>query len=152
LTSWCDTRLQLNDCIQIHIMSMDGSGMGECCRGMSLDRTNKTKCMGETAMWSPSGATGALMANLACLLEVDETKVSWATLGVKVGQRAICGLRVVQMVNFLSSGQVPRWNCRQLGHEEHCCWLDGGAYGCNSGGSWGMAEYCNRSCICCWIV
>jgi hypothetical protein len=63
-------------------MSTDGSGVGECCRGVSLDRTNgETECVGETAVRSPSGATGALMANLARLLGAEETRVSWATLG-----------------------------------------------------------------------
>lgn len=37
--------------------------------------------MGETAERSPSGATGALMANLARLLGTEETRDSWATLG-----------------------------------------------------------------------
>jgi hypothetical protein len=63
-------------------MSTDGSGVGECCRGVSLDRTDgETECVGETAERSPSGATGALMANLARLLGVEETRDSWATLG-----------------------------------------------------------------------
>jgi len=56
--------------------------VGECCRGVSLDRTDgETECVGETAERSPSGATGALMANLARLLGAEETRDSWTTLG-----------------------------------------------------------------------
>lgn len=63
-------------------MSTDGSGVGECCRGVSLDRTDgETDCVGETAERSPSGATGALMASLTRLLGAEKTRDSWATLG-----------------------------------------------------------------------
>jgi hypothetical protein len=56
--------------------------MGACCRCVSLDRTDgETECVGETAERGPSGAWGALMANLARLLGVEETRDSWATLG-----------------------------------------------------------------------
>jgi hypothetical protein len=66
-------------------MSTDGCGMGECCSGVSLDRTDgETECVGETAERSPSGARGALMASLARLLGAEETMDSWAaTLGGK---------------------------------------------------------------------
>jgi hypothetical protein len=30
------------------------------------------------------------------------------------------------MANFLSSRQVPGWNCRQFGDDERRCWLDEG--------------------------
>jgi hypothetical protein len=61
---------------------MDGSGVGECCRGVSLDRTDgETECVGETAERSPSGVRGALMANLARLLGAEEMRDSCATLG-----------------------------------------------------------------------
>ena len=63
-------------------MSMDGSGVGECCKCVSLDRTDgETECVGETAERSPSGARGALIANLARLLGAEETRDSWVTLG-----------------------------------------------------------------------
>jgi hypothetical protein len=63
-------------------MSTDGSGVGECCRGVSLDRTEgETECVGETAERSPSGARGVLMVNLARLLGAEEARESWATLG-----------------------------------------------------------------------
>ena len=63
-------------------MSTDGSGVGECRGGVSLDRTDgETECVGETAERSPSGATGALMANLTRLLGAEEMRDSWATLG-----------------------------------------------------------------------
>ncbi len=55
-------------------MSTDGSGTDECCRSVSLDRTDgETECVGETAERSPSGVRGTLMANLARLLGVEET-------------------------------------------------------------------------------
>lgn len=51
--------------------------MGECCRGVLLDRTNgETECVGETAERRPSGARVALIANLARLLGTEETRES----------------------------------------------------------------------------
>lgn len=58
-------------------MSTDGSGVGECCRGVLLDRSDgETECVGDTAEWTPSGARVALMANLARLLGAEETSDS----------------------------------------------------------------------------
>jgi hypothetical protein len=62
-------------------MSMVGSGVGECCRGVSLDRTEgETECMEGTAERSPSGARDAVMANFA-RLGGEETRDSCGTLG-----------------------------------------------------------------------
>jgi hypothetical protein len=55
-------------------MSTDGSGVGECCSGVSLDRIKgEAKCVEETAERSPSGVRDAVMANFARLLGAEVT-------------------------------------------------------------------------------
>jgi hypothetical protein len=134
-------------------MSTDGSGMGECCRGESLDRIEgEAKCVEETAERSPSGVRGVVMANFARLVGVEVTMDSCANLageGRSEGEMWVAGCAdgELSIIGVCSETELSIVEAR--GASLLVGW---GEYGCKGYESWAMAGYCETSWDCCWIV